>query len=177
VYPNHAWGLGLQKYDTSDHTTLNTSAEIRRNRSPEENERLAAITENCMTQIYFVLNNERITMSQLEGFNRRLNEMVQGTLLSLNAPKNCNCVANNLRRYYVPEEYKGKICIMRGKLPRGDFGHTIVARHLSDGKFQMLHDPYPDGDFLDRKQGYDWCLFLCVKDVVLISVKNVLIFL
>ncbi|KAL7509303.1 LOW QUALITY PROTEIN: hypothetical protein ACHAXN_006296 [Cyclotella atomus] len=44
-------------------------------------------------------------------------------------------------------------------LPRGDFGHTIVARHLSDGKFQMLHDPYPDGDFLDRKQGYDWCLF------------------
>jgi hypothetical protein len=142
-----------------DHTTLNGPDEIRRNRSPEENERVAVITENCMTQIYSVLNDKRITMSQLEGFNQRLNELVQGTLLSLSAPKNCNCVANNSRQYAVPDKFNNKICILRGKSPRGDFGHTVVARHLSNGKFEMLHDPYPDGDFLDRKHGYDWCLF------------------
>lgn len=129
--------------------TLINSPHTRRKRSPEELERVAAIGENCMSKLYSVLNDDRMTMAQLEGFNRRLNELVQGTLLSLNMSGSCNCMVS--RKYDVPGEYNDQICILRGKSPRGDFGHTVVARHLSNGKFEMLHDPYPDGDFLDGK--------------------------
>ena len=45
----------------------------------------------------------------------------------------------------VPDEYNGKLCILRGKSPRGEFGHVVVARHVSGGKFDMVHDPHPDG--------------------------------
>lgn len=59
----------------------------------------------------------------------------------------------------VPNEYKDKVCILRGKSPRGDFGHVVVARHLATGGFEMIHDPHPEAAFLDESEEYGWCLF------------------
>jgi len=65
--------------------------------------------------------------------------------------------------YIISEKYNGMICILRGKSPRGDFGHVVVARYFaasaSDEKFEMLHDPHPDGTFLDVSEAYGWCMF------------------
>eukprot|EP00592_Proboscia_alata_P015957 CAMPEP_0194399758 /NCGR_PEP_ID=MMETSP0174-20130528/126833_1 /TAXON_ID=216777 /ORGANISM="Proboscia alata, Strain PI-D3" /LENGTH=134 /DNA_ID=CAMNT_0039196193 /DNA_START=51 /DNA_END=452 /DNA_ORIENTATION=+ len=44
-------------------------------------------------------------------------------------------------------EYEGKLCILRGTSPRGDFGHVVVARRKGD-QFEMVHDPHPDETFL-----------------------------
>jgi len=49
----------------------------------------------------------------------------------------------------------GKLGILRGKSPRGDFGHVIVARKLQEG-FENLWDPHPDGSFLDSTEGPGW---------------------
>mmetsp|Transcript_10642 Transcript_10642/g.19322 ORF Transcript_10642/g.19322 Transcript_10642/m.19322 type:complete len:151 (+) Transcript_10642:286-738(+) len=65
--------------------------------------------------------------------------------------------------HIISEKYDGMICILRGKSPRGDFGHVVVARYVaasaSDEKFEMLHDPHPDGTFLDVSEAYGWCMF------------------
>jgi hypothetical protein len=142
-----------------DHTVLGNGAaldssfEMTYTRSHEECERVASIKENCFNNLSSVLNDKRMTIGQLEGFNRQLNELVQGALLALsNIPR-------NPQHYDIPDDYNNKICILRGKSPRGDFGHVVVAKHLSGGKFEMLHDPYPDGNFLDASEGYAWCLF------------------
>ena len=50
----------------------------------------------------------------------------------------------------------GKICILRGKSPRGNFGHVVVGKLTANGNFQMIHDPHPDGTFLDRAEPYGW---------------------
>ena len=50
----------------------------------------------------------------------------------------------------------GKLCILRGKSPRGDFGHVVIARILEPGRFTMVHDPHPDATFLDDSEGYGW---------------------
>ena len=62
------------------------------------------------------------------------------------------------------DAYRDRICILRGKSPRGDFGHVVVSRHTIDGNFEMIHDPHPDGTFLDESEAFGWCLFfsLCV---------------
>lgn len=52
---------------------------------------------------------------------------------------------------------EGKLCILRGKSPRGNFGHVIIARILNCG-FEMVHDVHPDQDFLDRQEPYGWCM-------------------
>jgi len=52
----------------------------------------------------------------------------------------------------------GKLCILRGKSPRGDFGHVIVARIEQSRRFQMIHDPHPDATFLDTSENYGWCM-------------------
>lgn len=70
----------------------------------------------------------------------------------------------------------GKLCILRGKSPRGDFGHVVVARVVaasspnSDSNtknnnsnnpqdFAMVHDPHPEGTFLDENEAFGWCMF------------------
>jgi hypothetical protein len=58
------------------------------------------------------------------------------------------------------QEYRGKLCILRGKSPRGDFGHVVVDRYNSvDESFDMIHDPHPEGTFLDANEKYGWCMF------------------
>lgn len=57
------------------------------------------------------------------------------------------------------EDYDKRICILRGKSPRGDFGHVVVAR-LNSPAFEFLHDPHPDGTFLDTEnESFGWCMF------------------
>ena len=58
----------------------------------------------------------------------------------------------------VLSEYNGKLCILRGKSPRGDFGHVVVAKRVN-GAFQMMHDPHPDETFLDEGEDAGWCMF------------------
>jgi hypothetical protein len=55
----------------------------------------------------------------------------------------------------VSKEVVGKLCILRGKSPRGDFGHVVVARIVKGG-FEMVHDPHPDDTFLDPQEAYGW---------------------
>mmetsp|Transcript_6084 Transcript_6084/g.6822 ORF Transcript_6084/g.6822 Transcript_6084/m.6822 type:complete len:139 (+) Transcript_6084:199-615(+) len=59
----------------------------------------------------------------------------------------------------IPKEYNNMFCMLRGKSPRGDFGHVVVAKYICHEKFDMVHDPKPDETFLDTKEAYGWCLF------------------
>ena len=59
----------------------------------------------------------------------------------------------------ISDEYNCMICILRGKSPRGDFGHVVVANHVANGKFEMVHDPHPEATYLDSKEMYGWCIF------------------
>jgi hypothetical protein len=52
-------------------------------------------------------------------------------------------------------EDEGKLCMLRGKSPRGNFGHVVVARKVRGG-FEMVHDPHPDDTFLDPEEAYGW---------------------
>ena len=54
---------------------------------------------------------------------------------------------------------QNKVCILRGKSPRGNFGHVVVARYQKGGTFDMLHDPHPDATFLDTSEAFGWCMF------------------
>jgi hypothetical protein len=58
----------------------------------------------------------------------------------------------------ILSEYNGKLCILRGKSPRGDFGHVVVAKR-EEGSFQMMHDPHPEETFLDEGEDAGWCMF------------------
>ena len=58
----------------------------------------------------------------------------------------------------ILSEYNGKLCILRGKSPRGDFGHVVVAKRENDA-FQMMHDPHPEETFLDEGEDAGWCMF------------------
>ena len=64
----------------------------------------------------------------------------------------------------VAESDSNRLCILRGKSPRGDFGHVVVARakwevSTDQATFVMVHDPHPDGTFLDDSEAYGWCMF------------------
>ena len=72
----------------------------------------------------------------------------------------------------IPEAYDGRMCILRGKPPRGDFGHVVVARFvgacdtslhkmmLTDaGAFRLVHDPHPSSEFLDEGEACAWAMF------------------
>ena len=67
----------------------------------------------------------------------------------------------------IGECYNGKLCVLRGKSPRGDFGHVVVAKRINKGanaddssdNFEMVHDPHPDETFLDRDEAFGWCMF------------------
>ena len=51
----------------------------------------------------------------------------------------------------LPENFSpGTLCIARGKSPRGDHGHVVVAAVAADGEtLEMVHDPFEAGGFLD----------------------------
>eukprot|EP00547_Thalassionema_nitzschioides_P002686 CAMPEP_0194213520 /NCGR_PEP_ID=MMETSP0156-20130528/14191_1 /TAXON_ID=33649 /ORGANISM="Thalassionema nitzschioides, Strain L26-B" /LENGTH=134 /DNA_ID=CAMNT_0038941573 /DNA_START=122 /DNA_END=523 /DNA_ORIENTATION=+ len=55
----------------------------------------------------------------------------------------------------LSDDYEQKLCIVRGKSPRGDFGHVVVAK-VVEKKFEMMHDPHPDGTFLDEQEKFGW---------------------
>ena len=64
------------------------------------------------------------------------------------------------------EKYEGQFCLLRGKSPRGDFGHVVVARRTKKRKdaadvsaFEMVHDPHPEETFLDKSEPFGWCIF------------------
>ena len=50
----------------------------------------------------------------------------------------------------------GKICIVRGKSTRGDFGHVVVGKMKINGEVEMIHDPHPDNAFLDKNTPFGW---------------------
>lgn len=54
----------------------------------------------------------------------------------------------------------GRVCILRGASPRGDFGHVVVARVIGPSAFEMLCDPHPDSSFLDASKSYGWAGFI-----------------
>ena len=56
-------------------------------------------------------------------------------------------------------DHVGKFCILRGKSPRGDHGHVVIAKMQETG-FLMEWDPHPDSTFLDINQEFGWCLFI-----------------
>ena len=72
----------------------------------------------------------------------------------------------------IPETFDGRMCILRGASPRGYFGHVVVARYVGscdtslhkmvltgNGAFRLVHDPHPEGTFLDEGEGCGWALF------------------
>jgi len=77
----------------------------------------------------------------------------------------------------IPEAYDGRMCILRGKSPRGDFGHVVVARFvgacdtslhkmlLTDaGAFRLVHDPHPSCEFLDEGEACAWAMFFSERN-------------
>jgi hypothetical protein len=73
---------------------------------------------------------------------------VESTKIKLTSDHDLNQISN----------YDGKLCCLRGKSPRGDFGHVVVAR-LDGDRFEFVHDPHPDGTMLDTSEGFGWCMF------------------
>ncbi|KAL7536365.1 hypothetical protein ACHAWF_005444 [Thalassiosira exigua] len=124
------------------------ASELRYLRSPEDKEQVAAIREKCINKIESLMNDESISVNRLEEFNKRLDELVGN--ISSKVPK---------VQLDIPAEFNDTICILRGKSPRGNFGHVVVAKHIAGGKFEMLHDPHPGGNFLDASESYGWCIF------------------
>ncbi|VEU35133.1 unnamed protein product [Pseudo-nitzschia multistriata] len=66
-----------------------------------------------------------------------------------------------------PSGQRRRLCLLRGKSPRGPFGHVVIARTSVSGPecvhrgavFEMVHDPHPDESFLDESEPFGWCMF------------------
>ena len=84
---------------------------------------------------------------------------------SFSRDRNRSCIKIKLDDgVQLDKKYGGRLCLLRGKSPRGDFGHVVVARRNNDkslvkGEFQMMHDPHPDESFLDESEQFGWCMF------------------
>ena len=55
------------------------------------------------------------------------------------------------------------MCILRGKSPRGDHGHVVIAtiqRFMSEVSFDFVWDPHPEATFLDRSEPFGWFMIL-----------------
>lgn len=124
------------------------ASDLRHLRSPEDQESINARRENMIDSMDSLVHHEKITTSQLDKIEQAV---VKGKQEILDEIPKFPCK--------IPDEYNSKICILRGKSPRGDFGHVVVAKHIADGKFEMMHDPHPDATFLDTRDAYGWCLF------------------
>jgi hypothetical protein len=96
------------------------------------------------------------------GMNNCIKIKLQGQVLTSSDDHDHDHDHDDINRTRVLSEYDGKLCILRGKSPRGDFGHVVVARYRREGgKFEMVHDPHPKETFLDvgGKAGFGWCMF------------------
>lgn len=61
----------------------------------------------------------------------------------------------------------GKLCILRGKSPRGDFAHVVIGRIVEGEvkKYKFIHDPHPDETFLDTsKEDIGWYMIFDEKE-------------
>ena len=87
-----------------------------------------------------------------EGINMYLQEM---------SPEHCTMTMVKKKVASVNESDLQKLCILRGKSPRGNFGHVVVARLVETNGplFEMIHDPHPASNFLDKEETYGWCMF------------------
>lgn len=60
----------------------------------------------------------------------------------------------------------GCAVILRGKSPRGDHGHVVIARvseqqgSSPQAEFDLLMDPHPEGGFLDPAKPYGWAMVI-----------------
>ena len=71
------------------------------------------------------------------------------------------------------------LCLLRGRSPRGNHGHVVLARLLGLGesgeqqrgaegvqrcRWEMVHDPHPDSTFLapQSEEAYGWAMFFDV---------------
>ena len=50
------------------------------------------------------------------------------------------------------------LCILRGKSPRGEHGHVVVAKIKETMTFDMVFDPHPDNTFLDTNENFGWVM-------------------
>jgi len=125
------------------------TSEERYLKSPEDQEKLNDIRKNGLDAIDVVFDRGGLTANNYDELEKQVVNVKQKMLVMM-PPKGPR---------KIPEEYNNNICILRGKSPRGDFGHVVVAKHITDGKFEMLHDPHPDETFLDIAEAYGWCLF------------------
>mmetsp|Transcript_7193 Transcript_7193/g.16256 ORF Transcript_7193/g.16256 Transcript_7193/m.16256 type:complete len:149 (-) Transcript_7193:331-777(-) len=94
-----------------------------------------------------------------------LPEGYESAIRSFSHDRNRSCIKIRLDDgVQLDEKYGGRLCLLRGKSSRGDFGHVVVARRDNDkslvvGEFQMMHDPHPDETFLDESEQFGWCMF------------------
>lgn len=76
----------------------------------------------------------------------------------------------------APLPAAGSICIIRGKSPRGDFGHVVVGQvrdhQLDDGGaagegdwYEILMDPHPDGTGIHGSPGWVALFSRCREDL------------
>ncbi len=75
---------------------------------------------------------------------------------SSNGSNNSNGNSNSNGNVVNDDDDVGKLCIVRGKSPRGDFAHVVVGRIRENGTIEMLHDPHPDGTYLDDSESFGW---------------------
>ena len=100
-----------------------------------------------------------------------------GVVLGLNAAFQRRVAFEKMSLHDIPEAYDGRMCILRGKSPRGDFGHVVVARFvgacdtslhkmlLTDaGAFRLVHDPHPSSEFLDEGEACAWAMFFSERN-------------
>eukprot|EP00039_Didymoeca_costata_P031455 m.34850 g.34850 ORF g.34850 m.34850 type:complete len:145 (+) comp8789_c1_seq1:234-668(+) len=58
-----------------------------------------------------------------------------------------------------------KLCILRGKSPRGNHAHVVVAESLGGDQFKFVMDPHPDNTFLDTAEPFGWAMVFEVQDL------------
>ena len=64
-----------------------------------------------------------------------------------------------LTKFGVPYIKYGTIAILRGKSPRGEHGHVVIAKVDASGLgFDFVHDPHPDSTFIDGQPS--WAMFM-----------------
>lgn len=106
------------------------------------------------------------------GYARGIAEFVSGSVLLSNRRRTMMrkvpLAANALTEADV-----GRLCLLRGRSPRGDHGHVVLARLMQLGQeegvqrcqWEMVHDPHPDDTFLapQSEEVFGWAMFFDVQ--------------
>eukprot|EP00756_Hemistasia_phaeocysticola_P065214 Hpha_TRINITY_DN8397_c1_g1::TRINITY_DN8397_c1_g1_i1::g.154197::m.154197 len=69
--------------------------------------------------------------------------------------------ARKMKPADLSPSYVGCLCLVRGKSPRGAFGHVVVGRVVGGAEkpgVELLHDPHPDGSMLDPVEEFGWVM-------------------